>query len=232
EQIILKESDLIVCTSKQLYREKVKTNQNTYFIPNAADLQHSSTALSVNLPIYTPLKKIKGPIIGYFGNIERRIDFNLLQNVVLQNLDKNFVFAGPITESCITNDFRNLTNVFFLGKVAYKDMPAVLKGFDVAIIPFKKDEVSATIFPLKLFEYLGAGKPVVSTNFNSDLVDYTEDTVIYCEDDTEFSAALDLSLKMNLPEDIEKRLVIASENTWDKRLLEFSKLLYSYYLNK
>lgn len=230
EQCILQKSDLIICTSKQLYKEKVKVNRNTYFIPNAADLTHCSTALDVSLPIFGPLKTIKQPIVGYFGNIERRIDYNLLQKVVSENPDKNFVFVGPVNDSYIPSEFKKLTNVFFLGKVAYKDMPSVLKGFDVAMIPFKKDEVSATIFPLKLFEYLGAGKAVVSTNFNPDLLDYTEDTVIYCEDETEFSVAIDLSLKMNLPEHREKRLMIASENTWDKRLLEFSKLLYNYYM--
>src|SRR5690606_32137824 len=114
-----------------------------------------------------------------------------LQKVILKNGNKSFVFVGPVNDSYIPNEFRNLANVFFLGKVAYRDMPSVLKGFDIAMIPFKEDEVSATIFPLKLFEYLGAGKPVVSTNFNSVLVDYTDDTVIYCEDDTDYSAALD-----------------------------------------
>src|SRR5690606_20104224 len=112
-----------------------------------------STALNSSLPIYVGLEKIKGPIIGYFGNIERRIDFDLLSEVALQNLDKSFVFVGPKDESYIPKEFEKLPNVYFLGKVPYKDMPSVLKGFNVAMIPFKKDEVSATIFPLKLFEY-------------------------------------------------------------------------------
>ena len=73
-------------------------------------------------------------------------------------------------------------------------MPAVLKGFDVAIIPFKKDEVSSAIFPLKLFEYMGSGRPVVSTDFNSDLKDFTGDTVPYCKDAAAFSAAIEIAL--------------------------------------
>src|SRR5690606_27935749 len=111
-------------------------------------------------------------------------------------------------------------------------MPAVLKGFDVSIIPFKKDDVSATIFPLKLFEYLGAGKPVVCTDFNSDLNDHTGDTVIYCQNHLEFTKAIDVSLQQDLPELRNKRLLVASANTWDERLRELSALIFSFYEKK
>lgn len=229
EEIIVEKSDLVVCTSKQLYREKSLLNENTFFIPNAADLDHSSNALNDSLPVHSSLKLIPKPIVGYFGNIERRMDFCLLHKVALNNPEKNFVFVGPTDDTYVPTEFKDLPNVFFIGIMPYKDMPAVLKGFDVSIIPFKKDAVSATIFPLKLFEYLGAGKPVVSTDFNPDLRDYTEDTVLYCQDYEDFSGALDVALGLHRPEDLEKRLKVAAENTWNKRLSDFSSLLYEYY---
>jgi len=232
ETRILEKSDLVICTSKQLYKEKLKINRNSFFIPNAADLKHCSMALDEDLLVYSNLKSIKKPIIGYFGNIERRIDFDLLHKVALKNPDMNFVFVGPTENDYIPKDFRNMFNVHFLGKVPYKDMPSVLKGFDVAVIPFKKDEVSSTIFPLKLFEYLGAGRPVVATDFNADLIDFTDDTVSYCRNDIEFSRALNDALESNLSEHKSKRLLIASENTWDKRLTEFSKLISTFYERK
>lgn len=232
EDVIVRMSDLVVCTSKQLYIEKALKNKNSYFIPNAADLKHCSRALEKKLNIHSKIANIHSPIVGYFGNIERRIDFHILNLIVRRNPEVNFVFAGPVTSGYVPPTFTELKNVHFIGKISYKDLPSVLKGFDVAIIPFKKDEVSATIFPLKLFEYLGAGKPVVSTNFNDDLKDYTDDTVIYCRDIEEFNDGILYAMTLNSQDDINRRLRTASINTWDKRLLEFSKLISKYYYLK
>jgi teichuronic acid biosynthesis glycosyltransferase TuaH len=119
ERQLVETSDLVVCTSKQLYKEKKKQNINTFFIPNAADLALSSKALDANLAINYRLKSIPKPIVGYFGNIERRVDYNLLSEVILKNKDKSFVFAGPVTESYIPKNFRNFPNVFFVGRIPY-----------------------------------------------------------------------------------------------------------------
>lgn len=229
EDIILKRSDLVICTSKKLFLEKSLINANSYFIPNAADLAHCSKALDENLDVYAKLKTIPKPVIGYFGNIERRIDFKMLHDIAIRNPHQSMVFAGPVDGSYVPKEFMDLKNVHFIGKVPYKNLPSVLKGFDVAIIPFKKDEVSATIFPLKLFEYLGAGKAVVSTDFNTDLVDFTDDSVIYCKNTEEFNTGIRYALTLNSKNAIHQRLETAAENTWEKRLLEFSKLIAKYY---
>ena len=92
------------------------------------------------------------------------------------------------------------------------------------IIPFKKDEVSNNIFPLKLFEYLGSGKPVVSTDFNPDLKEFTDETVFYCKNAEEFSGALDAALK-DTDAQMQKRLAVAAGNTWEHRAIEIKDLL-------
>jgi teichuronic acid biosynthesis glycosyltransferase TuaH len=137
----------------------------------------------------------------------------------------SFVFAGPVQESYVPEEFYTLQNVHFIGRIPYEDMPAVIKGFDVAIIPFKKDEVSNTIFPLKLFEYLGAGKPVVATDFNLDLKEFTMDEVQYCSSADDFSAAIGWSMDNDTEESRQRRIAIAAENSWDKRLSQFKLLI-------
>ena len=74
EKIIIDKSDIVICTSQQLYRDKLLVHPKTYFIPNAADIQHSIQASQPDLPVHDRLKGIPKPIVGYFGNIERRID--------------------------------------------------------------------------------------------------------------------------------------------------------------
>ena len=227
EKIILENSDIVICTSKQLYLEKLQQNAKTYFIPNAADIAHSEKARLAETPVHFKLNNIPKPIIGYFGNIERRMDYDLLEKVFDNNLDKNFAFVGPVNESLLPLLWKKKSNVHLLGSVPFEEMPSMLKGFDVAIIPFKKDEVSNTIFPLKLFEYLGSGVPVVSTNFNIDLKDFTKQTVNYCANADEFSDAINDALKNESIERKNERIKIAEENTWDKRAEEFANLLES-----
>lgn len=224
EDILVKSVDVIISTSKELCNRKARLNKNSYFIPNAANISHSQKALNPELPEAEILNGIKKPVIGYFGAIERRIDYELVKKLIAANPDKSFVFIGPVDSYYLKDEDYKAPNVYIKGAVPYELMPSVLKGFDVAIIPFKKDEVSNNIFPLKLFEYLGSGRPVVSTDFNSDLKDFTFDTVSYCKNASEFTEALNISLQ-DTCELQQKRLAIAADNTWEHRIIEIKDLL-------
>ena len=228
EDILVKGSDVVICSSNQLYNEKKKQNPNTYFVGNAADITQSIKALDPELAVLPAIQKIKHPVIGYLGAIERRIDYALLQKVVTMNPDKNFVLVGPVTPEYVPEWFYRAPNVHFLGSIAYENMPAVIKGFDVALIPFKKDDVSSSIFPLKLFEYLGAGKPVVAIDFNPDLKTFTRDAVAYCSTPEQFSGEIQEALIQDNDERRNERVAIASENTWDKRIEEIADIIFKH----
>lgn len=232
ENSLVKNSDIVICTSKQLQTEKKSINPNTFFVPNAADINHSSKALDDTIILNKRISLLKNPVIGYIGTIERRIDFKLLNDVIAKNQDKEFVFVGPVAQEYMPEWFTKCRNVHLIGRVPYEDLPSILKGFNIAIIPFKNDDVSSTIFPLKLFEYLGAGKPVVSTNFNPDLKEFTLDTVSFCDNASSFSEALNKILKSDNKINIQRRLTVARENTWEKRADQFESILDSNILNK
>ncbi len=234
EKLLIEQSDLVVCTSRQLYLEKKELNPQTYFIPNAADIGHSRKAMLPELPLYPAVANLPKPVVGFIGNIERRMDFELLKQVVGKNPEKSFVFAGPVSQEFTPDWFFRTPNIHLIGKIPYNQLPAVLKGFDVALIPFKKDEVSATIFPLKLFEYLGAGKAVVATSFNEDLKNWTAGTVSYCDDPESFSQAINEALT-STEQQLNERLEVAANNTWEKRadaFRELFKLNAKNYLNE
>ncbi len=227
EEQLVKQSDLVICTSKQLYLEKSTQNQHVYYVPNAADVSHSSKALDPALAIHPAIAALKNkPLVGYFGNIERRMDFEMLDQITALLKDINFVFAGPYEKDALPKWMLQRDNVFLTGRFPYTELPSVLKGFDVAWIPFKKDEVSRTIFPLKLFEYLGAGKATLCTNFNPDLHEFTQGMVYYSSNAAELrdniAKALDEAYD---PELIKSRVEVASKNTWDERMKSINTIL-------
>jgi teichuronic acid biosynthesis glycosyltransferase TuaH len=227
EQILMNKSDLVLCTSQQLYREKSKLHKSAYFLPNAADIYHSSKATDPEIPIHEKLRNIPKPIVGYFGNIERRTDFELIRQVAKRNTDLNFVFAGPVETHLVPSFFYDIPNVHLTGRIKYDEMPNMLKGFDVAVIPFKKTEESNTVFPLKLFEYLGAGKPVVATDFNPDLERITGELVSYCSNADEFSYSIRKALNEDSTKLQTKRIELARQHTWEKRAQEINMLIES-----
>nr|MBC7612620.1 glycosyltransferase family 1 protein [Pseudopedobacter sp.] len=119
EKIILSDSDLVICTSKQLYLEKKTFHPDTYFVPNAADISHSETARLAETMVHPKLINIKKPIIGYFGNIERRMDYPLLEKLFKANPDKNFVFVGPYHEESIPDWWYQTSNVHLIGRLPF-----------------------------------------------------------------------------------------------------------------
>lgn len=227
EEELLRDSDLVICTSKQLFLEKKKVNSHTYFVPNAADITLTARSRDPEQVIHASLRDIPKPIIGYFGNIEQRLDLNLLKELSELHRDKSFVFAGPINME-LPGWFTTAPNIHLIGRIPYQELPAVLKGFDIALIPFRRDSYSSTIFPLKLFEYLGAGKPVIATDFNPDLQDFTGKTVHYCRDVKEFTASIQEILMHDSLADQKARLLVAAANTWEKRAAEFGALIHQH----
>jgi teichuronic acid biosynthesis glycosyltransferase TuaH len=224
ENELVKKSDLVICTSKALYIEKSSQNSKTYFVPNGTDL-NSTSVVNTSFSLHEKLKNISRPLIGYLGTIERRINYELITDVIMLNPDKSFVFAGPVSDGFVPEAIYKLKNVYFLGTIAHHDVEQIISNFDIAIIPFKKDEVSKTIFPIKLFEYLSAGKPVVATDFNEDLKDYTEDRVAYCGTATSFSNALNEALNGDSETEKEYRRQLAKKNTWEVRAAQFAEIL-------
>ncbi|HLO81368.1 MAG TPA: glycosyltransferase, partial [Chitinophagaceae bacterium] len=197
-------------------------NPRTEYLPNASDFSLFSKAYETVLEKPSELKGLEGKkIIGFTGSVEYRSDFELLKKMVEKHSDKVFVVVGPINTDEIDNlGFRKMSNVVFTGSKPITALPAYLQYMDVMIIPYRLITVTKSIYPLKINEYLGAGKPVVATHFSEDIFSF-RDVIYIAESHDEFITLIDRAIEENSEERKLARVKKASENTWTTRVEHF-----------
>ncbi|MEQ9099916.1 MAG: glycosyltransferase [Imperialibacter sp.] len=228
EQKAVEQSDMVISTAPALQKKFTDQGiENSFLVPNAANYKLFNKALAIKGAYHKSLAGIEGKVMGYLGNIERRTDFDLLHDVLEVLSDWHLVLAGPVEAAYVPEQVFDHPRIHFTGSCNHEEAPSVMARFDVAIIPFKCDEVSQGIYPLKLYEYLAAGKPVVSTNFNPEVLDSLGEVVEIGLTPEDFA---DKVLKAYASDDDEKqkqRALVASKNTWTHRAKQFGALIRS-----
>jgi teichuronic acid biosynthesis glycosyltransferase TuaH len=231
EADIMREYDVTITTSKKLHEMALRHASNVYCLPNAADFNHFQKA--VHEPLLRPVE-LKGleskKIIGYIGHVDFRIDYELLNTLSRTHADKIILMVGPEHEAD-KDKLERLPNVISTGKKSFSDLPAYLKYIDCAIIPFLRNDLTASIYPLKLNEYLAAGKPIVTTGFSPDLEDFgntirVENTIDGFVRTVGEEIATDAEPKRKL------RMEMASHNTWEARVEKFWEIVTPLIENK
>jgi len=216
------ESDMVVSTAPALQQKFVGRGvKHNFLVPNAANFQLFNRAFQMSGPYHESVSHIAGKVMGYLGNIERRTDFELLYDTIETLADWHLVMAGPVEASYVPEKVFDHPRIHFTGPCPHEEAPSIVGRFDVAIIPFKCDEVSSGIYPLKLFEYLAAGKPVVSTNFNPEVLDALGEVVEVGVTADDFAEKV---LKAYASDDEARqrqRVEVASGNTWAHRARQF-----------
>ena len=229
ENETIAKAGLTFVTSTNLYALKNPFTDHivTYF--NAADVAIFSRVLSETFPRPEILNGRPGPVIGFIGNLdELRIDYHLLKKTALAHPDKTLLLVGPVNSpepAAIGLD--QLPNVVFAGSRALQDLPPLLQHMDVAIIPFLKNTLTKSIYPLKINEYLAAGKPVVATGFSDDIRTFS-DVAYIAENDEDFIQLTGRALTENTQEKINARIATAASNTWEVRIQSLWKLVEDY----
>lgn len=222
EKIVLSRADIVFTTARRLYSNKKEYNRNTYLVPNACDSAHFSRALSKDTEIPAGMKPIKHPIIGFYGLLDRnKINIGLIMDTALKYPEYSVVLVGP--KNINTKKLESIKNIFLLGEVPYGQLPNYLKGFDAAIIPFKHNDAIENTNPVKLYEYLAAGRPVVCTDFPEARA--FKDVLRIAGEDSEFVDLIPAALNENSEELVNKRLAAVKEHSWDNRTETISGLL-------
>lgn len=213
ETELLEKSDLVLATSHLLFDEKVRVNPNCLLLPNGTEFDHFNYAPE-NVP--DELMKVGKPVVGYYGAITDWLDTELIHHLAVARPQWSFVLIGRI-ENADVSALEKLSNVFLLGEKPYEILPGYLHHFDICMIPFRKIPLTEATNPVKLFEYLSAGKSVVATDL--DELRHYQEYVRLASSEREWLEAIELALTDYSPAQVTRRLSFARQNTWDERIL-------------
>jgi glycosyltransferase involved in cell wall biosynthesis len=214
EMRLLTESDHVFIHSPGLLEKKGSINPNTTFVPNGVDYD----AFARPAPIPPELMAIPRPRIGYAGWLKRQLDWSLLSHLAERHPAWSFVLVGGQKNSEKTAapiaELSKRANVHILGRKPTAALAAYPQHFDVCIMPYRVDDYTKYIYPMKLHEYLAAGRPTVGAPIAA-LQEFT-DVVALPSTAEEWSEALTAALRAgeNTPERRAARQRVAREHDW------------------
>ena len=212
---LIKRVDQVFIHSPALLERKGHFNPHTLFVPNGVNYR----AFATQQEEPPDLKDIPHPRIGYIGVIKAQLDLRLLLGLATRHVEWSFVFVGPHnslgTDALLVEELSKLPNVHFLGHKPIEIACAYPQHFDVCLLPYKANDYTKYIYPLKLHEYLAGGKPIVGTPIRS-LLDFSH-IIKLASTQEEWSRALEESLAPDAVsiDQIEKRRSIAKQVDWE-----------------
>jgi glycosyltransferase involved in cell wall biosynthesis len=213
EQLLISRADVVFTGGYQLFQSKSRYHSNVHFYGCGVDAEHFSRARRPETEVPADVAKLSRPIFGYFGVIDERLDYALLAQIAQEMPDASIVMIGPFAK-VEQDSLPNYPNIHWLGQRAYTDLPALVKAFDVCLMPFALNEATQYINPTKTLEYMAAGKPVVSTAVPDVLHHFTPivDVALTAE---EFIAAIQRAARNPRAESIEQGIDRAHRASWD-----------------
>lgn len=214
---LLKQADMVITSSLNLFEEARKYRDDVLLINNACDFEHFSNPKRINWKQLDDLRATSKYLVGYYGAIAQWFDFDLLMYCAKKLPHWNFLIVGEIYSSVSHNvkELKKLSNIVVWDRVGYDKLPYLLSNLDSTIIPFKLNDITHATSPVKLYEYMAGGKPVISTNMHevakikNILIGYTPNDFVK-----------KLLNGISLSKDIKYKARIqgeAKKNSWDKR---------------
>lgn len=227
EERLVEAADVVFATSRPLYERHVRRNPNTFLMPNVADVERFTPVARGEITPAADVASLPRPIVGFIGAVDAyKVDLDLVADVASRLPAWSFVFVGPvgIGDGTRASDLPQADNIHYLGRRAYAELPAYLAGFDVCTIPYRRNRYTDGVFPLKFWEYLAAGKPVVTTPLPGLADDM--DCAYVAGDADHFAAALTEAAATAADSTaIRRRVERASRNSWEARAGQMVQVL-------
>jgi UDP-galactopyranose mutase len=231
ESRLVRVADVIFTGGVSLYEAKRSLHRNVHAMPSSIDVEHFMSGRRAPMDP-ADQASIGRPRLGFAGVIDERMDIDLIKSVAESHPDWQFVLIGPVVKI----DPATLPqghNIHYLGKKIYNELPAYIGNWDVALMPFAKNDATRYISPTKTPEYLASGKPVVSTSIRDVVQTYRPlDLVEIADTPEEFARAIDKALTGASDPAYcarwrERADQFLAKTSWEQTWLEMRKLIDS-----
>ena len=215
-------ADVIFCTARPLFEARSGlAPDRVHLIPNVGDAAHFARAVEPGLPLPDDVSRLPRPIVGFVGAVSNyKVNLDWLLHMARQRPRWSVVLVGPEAVADPTTDLtalRATPNVHLLGYRPYATLPAYLKAFDVVVIPYRLGPATRGVFPLKFFETLASGRPLVISRLPA-LADHYESALVADDADGFLRACETLVAGGDTEAQRDRRIALARRNTWDTRI--------------
>jgi glycosyltransferase involved in cell wall biosynthesis len=225
EARLLAAVDAVVVVSPELQQSKTVSGREPYVVENAVDFERFSEV--ADRP--SDMAKLSGPIFGYSGLIGRRLNISLILKLAKMEPGWAIVLLGKVDPRGCEREIelmRSQENIHMLGQKAVTEVANYVANFDVGLLPYELDLETENISPLKMYEYLAVGIPVISTPIPAAL--RSADVVSIAGSDAEFASLCRAALQADDEYQRKTRIEFARSNTWEKRVDQLSEIIGSH----
>ncbi|HEX8372266.1 MAG TPA: glycosyltransferase [Chthoniobacterales bacterium] len=213
ERLLLELADVVFAGGPKIHSSKVKHNSNCHSYGCGVEIAHFGKARLAETQIPEDVAHIKGPILGFFGVVDERMDYDLIAKIADAHPDWQLVIIGPAIKVDPAN-FPQRENIHWMGGRDYQQLPAYVKAFDVCLMPFAINEATEFINPTKALEYMATGTPIVSTAIE-DVVLQFSDVVAVANSHEEFISHCEKAVSAPSEKAIQLGLELTKINSWD-----------------
>jgi glycosyltransferase involved in cell wall biosynthesis len=216
ERSLLRRSEVVFTGGASLYDAKKQYNPNTHLFASGVDSAHYRTACDPETTVPDWMQALPGPRAAYIGVIDERMDYDIIAAMAQARPDVQFAMCGPIVKVDPAT-LPQAPNLHYPGQQSYADLPRILKGCQVCLMPFARNEATRYISPTKTLEYMATFRPIVSTPIN-DVVRFYSDIVYLAETPEQFAEGIGHALDESLEDRRRKQgriEKILAEHAWD-----------------
>lgn len=214
ESELLRQAEVVFTGGRRLFEAKSLHNDNCHFYGCGVDCEHFGKARAAETKVPEDLASVSKPVLGYFGVVDERMDYELIARLAEANPEWAVVMIGPFMKVDASTAPKR-PNLHWLGQRSYLELPAYCKGFDICMMPFALNESTEFINPTKALEYMATGRMIVSTAV-PDVVRNFGSVVKIAKDQEDFISICKRVLKKPDEAAIARGLEMAAENTWEQ----------------